>query len=109
MFAGSPEPSNPKLRARGDGAVSLEWPGSTSPAGAVTPCLPWVALLSGRGRLAFGWQVADLFLSTVLSQSPRGKILLGLTRALNRVLKDEQGYTKQLSDTGTFQGLHLQG
>ena len=42
---------------------------------------PCVALLSGRGRLALGWRVAVLFLSTVLSRSPHGKILLGLPRA----------------------------
>lgn len=78
-------------------------------AGAVTPAAPSVALLSGRGRLALGWQVAVLFLSTVLSQSQPGKILLGLIKTLNRVSKDERGYAKQLSDMGTFQGLHLQG
>lgn len=88
---------------------SLSRPGSMSLAGAVTRGLPCVALLSRRGRLALGWQVAVLFLSTVLSQSPHGKILLGLTRALSRVLRDEWGYTKQPSDTGTYQGLRLQG
>lgn len=40
-----------------------------------------------------------LLLQAGLSQSTRGKILLNLTKALNRIREDEWGYIEQLSET----------
>lgn len=37
--------------------------------------------------------------NSFLSQSTRGKILLSLIKALNRIREDEWGYTEQLSET----------